>query len=716
MYGGDDSTNYLSAVAILAVPVEDVDAKITGTLTPQINYNDEMGDKVWTDVSQASAGKIDAAVSPQWKIGSEKDCLATASAIKSRFNEGWWRSNNDAVSKYRGSMSDYSDGYQKFDYVAKYVKPDPVPVERDIEFMTAENNKAGKEKTIDLYIKSLLKSEGVPMKGFTYTIDQIDDKGNVVKSMPIEQVNDSTWKAKVTYDPVNGTRFALSEGTADARYTSNLVSPLTEGAHAFVLRDDKNARPVSVPDDPYFDYGSVTTDTSADSTFANPGMTDGLSIDQMSALDYKALSSGKAQFLVYHGIAREIEKRDYTLELTVGKEVVNGQDPNREYEFTVMPLFGRGIDAKRRYNIAIPGEVRTDLGGRLSDFKVDSVWLNSPTGNNLVDKDWLMVNLKYVLQLTIPGHTGPNWQEKTWESLISQFEKANYADAGFISDDGHITYEGLKELVEKVNKNTDNFFEYEGNHLLKSAENLKKILKEKGYSGLEDFLRSAEAGTDYTASLDEFVKMLQDAGFTQNDVLFLRVMSQNGLTTDGSDWEGGLYERTIEAYKKVLGEDNEILQYFMGKTFKLKAGETITFTIPNKVSLDETGGLMIAEKQSDDYVSSGNIMTYYIVAPDSVKDGGTWSTKETVVNTFEEIKHDTVMTPNSVDEKDTGASSTFEEVPEDVAVSPQSADKDTPASENSSKTGDNATLWIPLGLLLLACLSGGIVYWRRRMA
>lgn len=310
-------------------------------------------------------------------------------------------------------------------------------------------------------------------------------------------------------------------------------------------------------------------------------------------------------------IESDILNKNY-LNLKITKNVNSSlkEDKEKEHEFTIMPLYGYIIDAKHKYHIPLLNDTPYKIS--LDPELLYLVWLHGDEGDKVIDKNWFAKYSKYLLQLTIPIHK----EEEVDKKLLSVFtgiEKLNIVDAGCVN--GSFCYSDtqmITQMVNLINERTNNFFEYEGNRIIELSKKLKNELNQIGYNDTQ--LLFYDIGNEVQNESDEkkaieiienFIACFTKAGWTVDDFRFLRIMSIEGISSYKDNFNDSHF---YEGWQNQDFFPQSTTKYFLGRTFKLKHGQSITLTLP-LFFVYQYNALVLEKKTHDiDYKQDNSIM------------------------------------------------------------------------------------------------------------
>ena len=260
------------------------------------------------------------------------------------------------------------------------------------------------------------------------------------------------------------------------------------------------------------------------------------------------------------------KKSNYNV--TIKKEV-SGIETDETFEVLIIPY--QWNDTKRRYNVATITSVE----------KLQIIDPGREGWNELVDLSFFAKNAKYIFQLTLPAHEGENWEYATIESLFSQIEKKNDADAGYLI---YYDYELAKQAQEIINRDTNYFFEGDAAHLVASAKKFNELIQAKGYKNYKDYFMNVIYEMDdmyfendidrFKALVDEIIKLHQEAGLTQGDYAFAHMMGHLGLINQW--WYAGEELSGIELYEGFEYYDE--IKKLLSTTTVIRHGDVIDVT------------------------------------------------------------------------------------------------------------------------------------------
>ncbi|MBP3853297.1 MAG: hypothetical protein J6D18_01860 [Erysipelotrichaceae bacterium] len=418
-------------------------------------------------------------------------------------------------------------------------------------FRTALNGVAGN----NLVIRNGVGRFSIPIAWVKPGLDNTADSTFVAPSTVRPSYYDLGTSSFIIYDVPVGTKYTITE----LMTTTNIgnINWLVESYYSDYYKPSKNAYGFPIPYTDY-KYGS-----SVSGVITN--------VDVRPSL--------------WQNVVTFMNTKDVSYNVTIKKEV-SGKITDETFEVLIIPY--QWNDAKTRFNIAMVTSVE----------KLKAIDVGREDYEELVDLEFFAKELKYMWQLTVPDH-GENWYAYL-ESIFSQIEKYNAADAGYMAQ---YDYELAKRFVDILNEETNFFFADDAEHFLQSAKNFEQIWKDKGYTSFEEYLRGVYEADyqeltedDLKAVYDEFIQMHRDAGFTKGDFAFIHMIGHLGFVyyDPYQDEISG-----IEMYKDYEYYDE--IRKLLRTTVKVKHGDVIDVTEYLKYT-DSAQMVLIFEK---DYSKSG---------------------------------------------------------------------------------------------------------------
>ena len=404
------------------------------------------------------------------------------------------------------------------------------------------------------------------------------------------------------------------------------------------------------------------------------------------------VGTNRASFYNSFGDSKDGEQ--FRLKLTKKVENAHIGNEEQEYEFTILPLLN--FSSRNRYGSRVSNQdIFSKPNATMIPDRLYGLQLHGQDGDKIVDRSWFTEYIDGLWGTYIPTSSGGD------EILLEFIKKFDWmmpeeigtdmipAEDDDPTDPRFLYFaepERTRRVIDYVNSTTNNFFEYEGNRLIDLSEKLEAKIRTLGYSSTGEWFRgirergqSATTDEEIITIADEFINCFSETGWTVDDLRFVRLISVADMITfsepygatsvPGAETAYEFYNnldlvnsdeaRNVCRYYVFLKCDGrfdlDTNQYFFGRTFMLKDGESIDLNFP-AWWIYTYGALIIEKKTGEEEYTQG-----YPIIPSMLhveKDAnGDYVANATYKNTYpepeseqepekEEPKKPAVITPS----------------------------------------------------------------------